>query len=187
MSESAHRPNFGSNGSSEQKQLRELMLYIAERSADDSRFGATKLNKILYWSDFIAFAKHGSPVTGVEYMKLDHGPAPRVLIPIKNEMIADQDAAEITMMFHGFKQKRLVAKREPDLSGFSAEQIAIVDWVIDALKLRTATQVSEMSHNLAWKIAGHQGSIPYESVFLSDDTVTDGDRMWASGVLSRAS
>ena len=34
----------------------------------DSKFGATKLNKILWWSDFLACAQRGKPITGIEYM-----------------------------------------------------------------------------------------------------------------------
>lgn len=163
------------------------MLYIAQKSADDPRFGATKLNKILYYADFIAFARLGAPITGVQYMKLAHGPAPRALVPVKREMIEAQDAEEIEMMYHGRQQVRLVAKRPPDLEIFTADQIAIVDEVIQSLRLQTATEVSEMSHTLAWKIAGHKGAIPYPSVFLSDQGANDADREWASTVLAQAS
>lgn len=187
MSNGPPTPDFGANGAAQRGRLRELMLYIAERSADDPKFGATKLNKILYWSDFIAFGKRGQAITGAEYMKLDHGPVPRMLVPLKNEMIDENDADEISMMFHGYKQTRLVAKREPNLGGFTADQIAIVDFVIEALKSKNASQVSEMSHTLAWEIAGHKGTIPYQSVFLSDDGVTDGDREWANGIIAEAS
>src|ERR1035438_9553158 len=40
--------------------LGELIIYISKKSAGDSRFGATKLNKLLYFSDFLSFGNFGS-------------------------------------------------------------------------------------------------------------------------------
>jgi hypothetical protein len=59
--------------------LRELILYIAARCERDPRFGATKLNKILLFADFLAYFRRRRPITGVEYMRLPNGPAPRRL------------------------------------------------------------------------------------------------------------
>ena len=40
--------------------FRELILYVARRSEDDKYFGAVKLNKILYFSDFNAYRELGN-------------------------------------------------------------------------------------------------------------------------------
>jgi len=47
-----------------QDKFRELVLYLSEKSQDDKKFGATKLNKILYFCDFGSYVKLGQPVTG---------------------------------------------------------------------------------------------------------------------------
>ena len=41
-----------------------LMLYLAHRCQEADYFGSTKLCKLLYYSDFTAFARTGSPITG---------------------------------------------------------------------------------------------------------------------------
>jgi hypothetical protein len=74
-----------------------------------------------------------------------------------------------------YQQKRVVPLRAPDLSLFSAEDIAIVDEMIQGLWQRTATAVSELSHGIAWKVAGDRERIPYEAVFLSDEPLTEYD------------
>ncbi len=51
--------------------LGELMLFISKRTAEDRRFGATKLNKVLFFSDFLAYRLLGDPITGAQYRKLD--------------------------------------------------------------------------------------------------------------------
>jgi hypothetical protein len=75
----------------------------------------------------------------------------------------------------GHQQKRPVALRPADLRVFSADDIAIVDHVIEALRRKTAKGVSTQSHGKAWEVATEKGPIPYEAVFLSDEPVTRSD------------
>ncbi len=42
-----------------EKKFAELILYVSQKSTFDSTFGSTKLNKILYFSDFLAYGKLG--------------------------------------------------------------------------------------------------------------------------------
>ena len=53
-----------------EQKFKELVIYIAGRCESDPYFGAVKLNKLLFFSDFFAYAKLGNPITGAEYMKL---------------------------------------------------------------------------------------------------------------------
>ena len=64
------------------KRLGELILYIASRCERAQYFGKTKLNKILFYADFLYYKKTGDSITGQEYMRLDQGPAPRRLVPV---------------------------------------------------------------------------------------------------------
>ena len=68
------------------EKLRELVLYIAEQSECDSAFGMTKLNKLLFFSDFQAYLSTGNAITGEEYQKLPNGPAPRKILPVMQSM-----------------------------------------------------------------------------------------------------
>ena len=163
--------------------LGELVLYVSAKCADDARFGATKLNKILWWSDMLAFGEHGEPITGAEYQRLRWGPAPRRLLPVQQALIAHGDAAvSKAKAFRGYTQSRLVPLRDPDLSTFTAEQIALVDSVIARVWKATATGVSQLSHGKAWRIAEDGADIPYEAVFLSDEDPDQDDIEWARQV-----
>src|SRR3990170_6654722 len=68
--------------------FKELVLYLSERSETDPNFGETKLNKLLYYIDFLAYRELGQPVTGARYQKLKWGPAATALLPIQQEMEA---------------------------------------------------------------------------------------------------
>ena len=152
--------------------FKELMLYIAQRSVDDPKFGATKLNKILFFSDFMFYAESGESVTGATYQRLNHGPAPRELLPVQKELEAD-DEGFLHRTGLGGRQKRLLALRDPILSVFAPEEIAMIDEIIWELKPYNATEVSGLSHLLVgWEIAADREIIPYESVFLSSKAPT---------------
>ena len=67
---------YGSDNAESRRRLRELMLFVAERCQYDPHFGVTKLNKILFYCDFFAFARFGKSITSMPYNKLSYGPVP---------------------------------------------------------------------------------------------------------------
>src|SRR5262245_17296923 len=107
--------------------FRELILYVAEKSADDPSFGDTKLNKLLYFSDFFGFSHLGRPITGARYQKLKWGPAARALVPVRNELV-DEGAVRIEEREVGKMKRRVtVPLRSPNKELFSTEELQLVD------------------------------------------------------------
>ena len=155
--------------------LREMILYVSQKCCDDPTFSATKLNKILFYADFFSYFRYGAPVTGVEYMKLPNGPAPRQLVPVRDQMVEDKDIAIQKKAYFKYVQHRICPLREPDTNAFSARDILLVDEAIEMLHGKSAKDVSEESHGRAWRIAKDQESIPYQAIFLSDDDLTEAD------------
>jgi hypothetical protein len=156
--------------------FKELLLYVAEKSVDDRNFGATKLNKILYFSDFLAYGEFGEAITGVKYQRLNFGPAPVPLLPVEAELEREGAAQIVEVPQFNWTQKRLIAKRRPDLSVFSAAEIALVDDVMDSLRKLDASAVSALSHlERSWQIVGDREEIPYEYAFLSSERMTPTD------------
>jgi len=166
--------------------FKELVLYVAEKCADDPTFGATKLNKILYFSDFYAYAEFGSPITGATYQKVPHGPAPRQLISAREELGNTGDICERKATYHGYPQERIIPTRGVNLDLFTAKEIALVDDVIQKLWEINAANISDYTHRLAgWRIAEDGEDIPYESVFLSDEGLTEDDINRAKELINR--
>lgn len=155
--------------------MKELILYISDKCTADPTFGATKLNKILFYTDFTSFARYGEPVSGVEYQKLPQGPAPKQLVPVRDAMQESGELAIKQTQYFARTQNRPVSLREADLAQFSGRDIAMVDQIIDLLWGKTAREVSEMSHRRAWRITHDQESIPYEAVYLSDEDCSPQD------------
>jgi hypothetical protein len=156
--------------------FKELVLYIAGKCMEDATFGATKLNKILYFADFFAYADWGTPITGATYMKARRGPAPRELPSIRDELMSNGSICMREVPYYGYPQERVVPTREANLALFTAKDIALVDDIIQKLWGINAADISEYTHRLAgWRIAEDQDNIPYESVFLSDEALTRDD------------
>lgn len=160
-----------------ENKLRELALYVAGTSVEDPTFGRTKLNKILFFSDFIAYGRWGKPITGATYFRLDRGPVARQLLSAQHDLEQKGDAVEVERKHFNRDQKRLLSLRDANLSEFSADEIALVDSVVESLRFYSATRVSDLSHDVAvgWQIADHGEDIPYESVFISTDPLTPTD------------
>jgi hypothetical protein len=160
-----------------EERFRELVLYVSQKCANDPKFGAMKLNKILFLSDFLAFAHYGEPITGFEYQKLGQGPAPRRLLPVRERMIqAKELGLQEVPLRSGNMQIRTVNLRRPKLAVFKPEHIAVVDAVIEALASAGAEEVSEITHKMTgWKAARVGETIPYETIFLTDEPLTEAD------------
>src|SRR5450631_2039149 len=73
--------------------MEEIILHVAKESEKDDKFGAVKLNKILFYADFLSYLKRGKSITGQEYFALEEGPAPQRLLPIRQKMVKGGDLA----------------------------------------------------------------------------------------------
>lgn len=163
------RLEFSSGANSDEK-LAELMLYVADKCLPDECYGATKLNKILYYADFLSYLERGSSITGAEYMGLPKGPVPRRLVAVRQRLLESRDVAMREEPYRGKVQKRLIPLRTANLSGFSSWDIALVDHIIGLFWGKTATVVSILSHDRIWRIAGtEKAGIPYQAAYISDD------------------
>jgi hypothetical protein len=160
-----------------EKKLAELILYVSQKCALEPRFGAVKLNKILYFADFFAYGSWGRAITGAEYQHLPNGPAPRRLLPVRKKLVEGGDLAlQPTPLSGGKVQHRTVNLREPDLSLFDGREIALVDSMIDQLKSLNADETSELSHQMVgWEITRDYETIEYGTIFLSNPPLTPGE------------
>lgn len=158
------------------RKFKELILYVSQKCANDPRFGAVKLNKILYFSDFLSYAYYGEAITGVEYFKLEHGPAPRRLLPVREQMRQDGELGIQELPVGSRIERRPVNLRSPRLELFTAREISLVDSVIEFLSGHSGSTVSHLSHKMpGWKAARLQETIPYETVFMSEEALTEAD------------
>jgi hypothetical protein len=156
----------------QQERFRELILYVSKRCEDAIYFGAVKLNKILFWSDMWAFRRLGRPVTGAEYRRFQKGPAPTLLPVVRREMQIEGILDIERRKMFDYEQERTVARREPDTSLFSVEELRIVDEIISQFWNENAEEVSDLSHDVIWLTRENKDPIPYEAAYLDPSPLT---------------
>ncbi len=112
----------------------------------------TKLNKLLFYSDFLSFKNYGVGISGLSYRAIDFGPVPQQYSTIY-ENIGNIDA-EIVPFPHG-TGKRLTPVENIDMSIFKEREIEIFEQVFAHFKNYNAVEISEASHKEAAWIESH--------------------------------
>ena len=158
----------------QEQMLSELILYVSDKCESDPNFGSIKLNKILYFSDFLSVGMRGRPITGVKYQHLDKGPAPNALIPFRNRMVERGDLkVETRLTVFGYEQIRTIPLRPAKESLFEKWELDLVNQVIQSLSKSTGTEASDISHReVGWLTTKMKEEIPYASIFLSDEPLS---------------
>jgi hypothetical protein len=146
------------------------LLYAAWLLREDETGGAVKLNKVLFYAEFGHMREYGAPISGARFFKLAEGPAPRALLPVRQELVAQGRARLIDAPFLGFVQNRLVPTEppDPDESSLGADERRSIEQAVTFLDGMNAYQVSELSHlERGWQLVDMEEDIPYETAFLS--------------------
>lgn len=155
----------------DREKFKELVVYVASKCDGDERFGDTKLNKVLYFADTLTYQHLGHPLTGARYQRLPQGPAPRALLPIREEL-SEEGAVRVEKQGDApWRRTVTVATRDADTSLFTPEELELVDQVIAALGNLSAADVSELSHEHSpgWRLVEDFDDIPYETALISTE------------------
>jgi len=173
--------NNDRNAESDEK-LGEMLLHIAAKSAGDPKFGAVKLNKLVFFADCASFVRSGKTITGSKFMRLENGPVPKRLIPVREKLVSEGRAAiQKKPLVSGCEQHRLIALDPPKLDSlFTAGEVALVDNLIEEFRDHTAEEISNVSHRMpAWNIAEDKEEIPIESAFILSLFPSEEDELFA--------
>lgn len=155
----------------EREKFVELLLYFCQRGiAENLVIGSTKLNKLLFFSDTRAYVELGRPITGARYQKLKWGPAPRALLPVRDELVETQQV-DFGAGDAGDWNDIIIPRRAADISLFDPAELAIADAIFEELRHFNATAASDYSHlrSAGWRVVDYKEDIPYESSFVLTD------------------
>ena len=114
--------------------MKELALYLTAKSQGDPR-SPTKLNKLLFYCDFMAYQHFSRSMTGYSYQKLPLGPEPKAV------------------------------QQAFGSSTLSAEELRLADQVIEELWERSDSELSDHLDNfMGRKMSDYNEVILYETV-----------------------
>jgi hypothetical protein len=158
-----------------------LVHYVCWSRKDDPAklLGATKLNKILWLSDFLTYYRTGDPITGARYVKREFGPVPRAIVPVLDELEREGAVFARKTTLHGRPKTDFIVAKEPTVE-FTKEELRTIDGMITFVcDEHTAKSISEKSHDHIWHAAEDGEDIPYFTVFAIPGDIADSDREWA--------
>jgi transcriptional regulator with XRE-family HTH domain len=152
-------------GDLNESKFKEVLLYILERVGAKSNVGLTVLYKLMYFSDFDFYEKYGRHLTGANYRKIEHGPAPTSFDNIVSQMIDGGEITKVVADYHGKAQKRYLPLRRADVSSLSGTEVQVIDAVLSRHSDKNATEISEYSHGDApWQKAKMGELLDYQDV-----------------------
>ena len=147
-----------------------MVHYIVESCKDPHRLGATRLNKICWYSDTIAYRYHGVPITDETYVKRKHGPVPKTILAALHELEKDK---KISVREHEFLPGRKIriftSLSEPDVSAFERHDFDVINYVVERIcHDHTAASISDLSHNAIWDAANDGEEIPMSATLVAE-------------------
>ena len=134
-----------------QERVNQMILFFAEKMHP----WKTKLNKLLFYSDFLHFKKYGYSISGLKYVAIDYGPVPNeyeilftigrinnIFKKVYQEINNDATGEKVLPMTNAKFNSRL----------FKDHELEILYTVFDKFKDVTSSEIVKMSHDeIAWK------------------------------------
>lgn len=165
----------------DKEKLKNVILYILEKCGGKPNVGETVLYKLLYFLDFDHYELYNIPITGINYKKMQFGPAPcsHDYNPVIDEMIIDKQLEIISQSYHGMLQKRYIALKNCNINVFGPTEIKVIDSVISRLSDMSAKQIEDYVHDDApWRQSQDKEFINYDLVFFRSPKFSQRDYDW---------
>lgn len=139
--------------------LKNLLLYVIGQMGDVFQ---TKMNKVLFYVDFLSYRERGMDISGLAYDAIDFGPVPQRWDRVYS---AFDDIIPQQLPAYGQETVVLTADADADMSLFTDGERVIIDTVCQKLKDLSAHDLSELSHGEpAWQRHLHE-PIPFTEAF----------------------
>ena len=129
-----------------ENKFKEVLHYIIDECGSIEHVGKTILYKVLYYADFDYYEEFEKYLTGEDYYKLPHGPAPSHFDTLVKELKSEDMIREVRIPYHGHTLNKFISVREAKLSSLKTQEKKVVDNAISKICPMTAKQASEYSH-----------------------------------------
>ena len=151
--------------------LQEMVLYFAATVQNAFK---TKLNKLLWYSDFYNYSNTARSISGATYMAATHGPVPKQYALLLGDMerreLIQLEEIEFDSGASGEMVRRL---REFMPAGFSDDELSSMKHVADTFRDETSKQVRDLSHEEhAYKETFKEGCEWQEIPYSLSDTLS---------------
>jgi transcriptional regulator with XRE-family HTH domain len=148
------------------QKFKEVLLYIFSKVGSKPNIGETVIYKLLYFIDFDFYEKYEEQLVGATYMKNQYGPTPIEFAKIIEQMIKKGEVEKVKSDYFNYPQTKYLPLKKSDLTKLKANEIEVIDDVLNRLSDMNASQISDYSHrDVPWLTTNDGEVIEYESVF----------------------
>ncbi len=130
----------------QEKKYKHTVLYFIKH-CNNQYLGETKLNKLLYYFDFVNHRERGKSVTGDVYCHLDFGPVPKKAREIISSLVGDNVIErEEVLLDEGGHKVRYRAKSEPSMSVFTKTEKELLEKICRKFKTWNTKKIIAQTH-----------------------------------------
>ena len=124
----------------------------------------TKMNKLLFYIDFLSYRENGMAISGLSYKAIDFGPVPERWDVVYSEF--DEIHQELRSA-GDFVGSVLTSTYKADLSQCTENELKIMEYVITKFNSIYSRELSKLSHEETAWINHHRRdeSIPFSEAF----------------------
>lgn len=167
--------------------LPDLIHHITTLCSPDE-LGRTRLAKILWFADVDQYRRTGKTITGSDdYVKDEFGPRHKYLYAAIEELAKSGKVEKVARPTPAGVRHELFPKAHPDVSKFTAEEIAVVDRVTAFVCQFSAKQASDITHDEVWDSAEIFERIPVAAVASVPGEITPEIIKWAEASINEYS
>lgn len=174
------------------KKFINLVLFFAKKT-DPSKLGILKLNKLLYYIDFIHYKKYGRSILGDVYIKMKHGPVPSLSYNLFNLAFREKSDDPIGKKLRNsvevkpglvkdYRINSIYPKKDKnfDKSLFSESELEIMQNVASKYYSKTGTVMSRETHkeDAPWSKTSEMQQIDYDLILDSKSVSKDYVTYW---------
>lgn len=116
-----------------------------------------KICKILYFADQLHLSRYSRSITGADYIRMTYGPVPSQVDDMfkavrGDSYFSDTTEADWLKEYFSFYNRYIIdQKKQPNMDYLSETDIECLDKAIAQCKDKTFSELTEMSHGLAWQ------------------------------------
>jgi len=128
------------------EKLKNMILYLVNRLGSVLE---TKLNKLLWYCDFLHFKETSISITGSQYVHLPYGPVPdnyERIIGIMQPELLNMDEIPFNTKEGIVLGKQFTTLVEPDKSLFTENEIRVMDFIADTFRNFNSKEIKDKSH-----------------------------------------
>ncbi len=131
---------------------------------ENERAFTVRLNKYLFYSDFLSFKLLGSPISGYSYSAIENGPVLDNYKRLFGELWEEEYVENKTCNLGDKEVDKFVPIRDFDSTLFSNDEIEILKQISKDFKFKKTQELIDLSHNeTGWKDnIADKGNISYQ-------------------------